>query len=243
MHLSREDVGRDGDDPHAPQGADGHRLVIVAGPDVEVLQAQVPGPLDVPQVSGGLLGADDVGVLPQLGIGLRRDGNPSAGGHIVENAGEGDRVGNGLVVADQTRLCRFVVVGRHQQQSIGPGLFRLPGESDGHRRGVGAGSGDYRHPALYMVHTERDDLRPLLRRHGAGLPGGAAGHDGVRAALKLEIQQLSKGIKVNAVFCEGCGDGHAGACKNRFFQENTPFFNRAWRNGGMGTAERRRFSN
>ncbi len=115
-----------------PQGADGHRLIVVAGPDVKVLQAQVPGPLDVPQVSGGLLGAGDVWVLRQLRVSLRRDRDPGAGGHIVEDAGNIHRISNGSVVLNQPGLGGLVVVWRHQQQPVSPGLFRLLREGDGH---------------------------------------------------------------------------------------------------------------
>lgn len=55
--------------------------------------------------------------------GLRRDVHAGAGGDIVEDYRTGDGVGQGGIVADQSRLGGFVVVGGYHQQSVRTGAL------------------------------------------------------------------------------------------------------------------------
>ena len=213
-HLRREDVGRDGDDPLAPQGADGSGLIVVAGPDGEILGAEAPGPLDVSQVSRRLLDADDVRVFRQGGVRLRGDGNPGAGGDAVQDNGKGDRIGDGPVVPEQPRLAGFVVVGGNHQKAIRPLAFRLLGKRHGVFRGVGPGPGDNRDSPAHVPDAEGDGFCPFPVGHGACLAGGAADHHGVRPVFQLKVQQVPQGVQVHAAFLERCDDGHCGTYKD-----------------------------
>ena len=224
VHLRWQDVGHYGDDALAAQHTDGRCLVIVAGPDGEVLRAQVPGLLNVGEVAPRLLDAVDVGVLGKLRIRLRRDGDAGAGGYVVQDQRHIHTVGDHLEVADEPGLAGLVVVGRHQQQSVGPGPLRVPGQGQGVLCGVGAGAGDHRQPPVHVVHTELDGPHPLPVAHGAGLAGGAADDDGVGAVFHLKVQQLPQGGEIHGLFGKGRDNGHTGPGEERLFQcTHAPF--------------------
>ena len=67
-HLLGDEIGSNGNDAFAAQGADGDRLVIIAGPDVKIRGADSASALNGGEVSAGLLGPQNVGVTGEGGI-------------------------------------------------------------------------------------------------------------------------------------------------------------------------------
>ena len=90
-------------------------------------------------------------------------------------------------------------------------MFRIPGEGNGIFRGVGAGTGDHRYPAVHVFHTEFNGPHPFVIAHGAGLTGGAADNDGICSVFQLEIQEPPQNGQVHGLFGEGRDDSYARA--------------------------------
>ena len=84
-HDLGDDVAGHRDDPLGTQGHHRDHLVVVAGPDVEVIGAEEPGVGQQGEVAGGLLHAVDLGILSQHLVGLGGKGDPGAAGHVVED--------------------------------------------------------------------------------------------------------------------------------------------------------------
>ena len=143
------------------------------------------------------LTAVDVGQLAQLGQRFRLDVHAGAGRHVVDDAGQADRVGNGGVVGDQPGLGGFVVVGGHQQQGVGAVGLRLLRQLDGIGGVVGAGAGHNRHAAGHAAHGVADALGVLVVRQGRGLAGGAADDDGVGMVGDLVVQDAAQLVIVD----------------------------------------------
>lgn len=83
VHLPGDQVGENRNNPFAPQGQDGHHLVVVAGVEDEVIPAEVGGLRDLGDVPACLLYRYDVGVFAKLLIGFRLDVKAGAGGDII----------------------------------------------------------------------------------------------------------------------------------------------------------------
>ena len=143
-HLGRH-VGQHADHALAAQRQHRYDLIVVAGVDVQLVAAQLRDLGDLHDVAAGFLDAVDVGQLAQLGQRFRLDVHAGAGRHVVDDAGQADRIGNGGVVGDQPGLGGFVVVGGHQQQGVGAVGLRLLRQLDGIGGVVGAGAGHNRH--------------------------------------------------------------------------------------------------
>jgi len=110
-------------------------------------------------------------------------------------------------VADQPFLGRLVVVGGDQQHAVGPGLLGLLGELDRLGGGVGAGAGNDRNPPLHLVDDGLDHVHMLVVVKRRCLAGGAARHDGIGAALNLELHQLAQLLEVHLAVVERGNDG------------------------------------
>ena len=142
--LPGHDVGPHGDDAAAADGQQGQGDVVVAGPEGEVGPHAVGDPHGVGHVAAGLLDAADVGVLRQPLHGLRGDGAAGAAGDIVEDGGDGHRVGHGGEVAVHALLVGLVVVGGDEQQAVGPQLLGPQALLHHGLGAVGASAGDDR---------------------------------------------------------------------------------------------------
>ena len=210
--LPGHDVSPHGDDAAAADGQQGQGDVVVAGPEGEVGPHAVGDPHGVGHVAAGLLDAADVGVLRQPLHGLRSDGAAGAAGDIVEDGGDGHRVGHGGEVAVHALLVGLVVVGGDEQQAVGPQLLGPQALLHHGLGAVGASAGDDRDTVRGRGHHAAEGVVVLLVGHGGALPGGAQGQNGVGAAGDVPLHQLPQLLEVHgAVGVEGGDQGHDGA--------------------------------
>lgn len=86
-HDLGDDVAGHRDDPLGTQGHHRDHLVVVAGPDVDVVTAELEGVDGQREVAGGFLDAVNHGVLAQLIVGLSRELGARSGGDIVHDDG------------------------------------------------------------------------------------------------------------------------------------------------------------
>ena len=221
MHLRWQDIRRHRDDTHASQCADGESLIVIAGPDIKILWAEVQGSLEIAEITAGLFGTHDVRVFRQFRIALRCNIDSGTGGHVIKNDGHIHRISNAGIVPNESRLAGFVVIWCHQQQAISSGPLCILGQSQSRFCIIGAGSGNYRNPAINMLHTEFNGPHPLTIGHGAGLSCCAADDDCVCSALQLEVQKAAHRGQIYAFMNEWRHNRHTGTFKNWLFHTSS----------------------
>ena len=185
-------------------------MVIIAGPDIEVVRAQIPGMGQEGEIATGLLDAVDLGIFGQHLIGVGSKGYAGAAGNIIQDDGKVSPVGNILIVLDQTGLACLVIIGGDVEQGICTGILCVLGQVDGGRGVVAAGTSDDLDTVIYPL----DNV--LTNRHGSGLTSGAADTHRIHAGGDLVVDQLSEGVVVDAaVLVKGSDQRGTGTGKNR----------------------------
>jgi hypothetical protein len=84
---------------------------VVAGDQVELAADVGAHPADPRQVARGVLDADDVRMRRQPGDGVVGHVHAGPTGHVVQQHGQLDGLGDGLEMQGQTLLRRTVVIG------------------------------------------------------------------------------------------------------------------------------------
>ena len=115
-----------------------------------------------------------------------------AGGDVVENDRDMHRVGQGGIMAQQAVTVAFVIVGRDNEQRVGPGGLGGFAFFDGVDGIVGAGTGDDLAGAVCRGDAVGDEGGLLPVAHCCGFAGRRADGNGADACLDLARQQ---GIK------------------------------------------------
>ena len=221
-HRFRHQIGRYGDQPLGPQRQHGKGLVVVAGPDVQLIAAEGHGLCQQGKIAGGLFGAVDPWVLAQDAIGLHRDRQSGAGGDIVEQDRQIQLIGQKFIVPDQPGLGGLVVIGRDQQQRICARLLGVLAEVERRRRVVAARTGDHLAPAGHMRHAVGDQMNVFLLRQRGALAGGAADAQGIHPGLQLAVHLPVKGGVVDGAGRQKWRDQRrTGSGKNRLFHKNS----------------------
>ena len=159
-------------------------------------------------------------MLRQLRVGLRRDGDPGAGGHIIQDHRHIHRVGDHLEVAEQPGLTCLVVVGGHHQQSVGPRPAPRPGTMPG------AFSVELEPlPAITGTPGRPHGLRRIPRPASAPDSSWCWPRRWCRRTMTASVPLASwkssrrpQGGQVHGLLGEGRDDGHAGAGEERGFQ-------------------------
>ena len=116
----------------------------------------------------------------------------------------------------ETLLRRLVVVGRHQQAGIRPGLLGFLCLVDGLGGGVAARAGDDRHLAGHHADGSLDDREVFPGGERRRLAGGAHGHDAVGAAVEMPGDQAVERLPIHRP--GGCHRGnqrHYAAAQHR----------------------------
>ena len=104
MCLSGHTVGEHRDNALAAQRHDGNDLVVVARVDGDVVAAQLADLGNTADVAGSFLDGYDVLDSRKPLDGLQTDVGSGAGGYVVQNDRQSDRISNSLVVSVQTFL-------------------------------------------------------------------------------------------------------------------------------------------
>ncbi len=71
-----------------------------------------------------------------------------------------------------------------------PGPFRVAGEVEGFRRGVGAGTGDHGKSVARRLHHDLHHALVLVVAQGGRLAGGTTRNQAVRAVRRVELHEL-----------------------------------------------------
>ncbi len=175
-----------GDDAHDAVSADGENgqgVLVVPAPDREPGRRSPDDAPDLLQVAAGLFHPDDVGDLRQPDGGLCSEVGDGARRDVVENARDGDRLGDGPEVTVEALLRRLVVVGHDQEQPVGARPLRLAREFDALGGAVGARACDDVAPARQRLFYLADQAQLLLARQGRGFARRPADHQRVASGL------------------------------------------------------------
>ena len=133
---------------------------------------------------------------------LRQHVQPRPGGNIVEDAGPGAGVRDGLKAGDQPPQGRLVVVGGHQQHRVRPQPAGRFCPFHGRGRHIGAGARDHRHAPRRFADGEGDQLLVFPGRKHGTLPRGPGDDQRVHPAGQLEFNQPSEGFIVDSALSE-----------------------------------------
>ncbi len=189
--LARQDVGDDGDDAPPTDREERQGDVVVAGEHGELGATGQDHLAHLVERARGFLDAHDVPAVagePRHGVGLHVDGRPAL--DVVGEDGEADRLRHGPEVLVETLLGWLVVVGIDDERPVGSGPFRVAGEVDGLRRGVGAGTGDDGKAVARRLHHDLHHALVLVVAERGRLAGGTARNEAVRAVRGMELHEL-----------------------------------------------------
>ena len=171
--------------------------VIVAGPDVEIVPAEVTGVGHQGEVPAGLLDPVDLGILGQDPVGLGGEGDPGAGGDIIEDDGQLRAVGDVLIVAEAL-LGALVIIGGHMEEGVGAGVLGVLREVDRGGGVVAARAGDDLYPVVDVLDAEIDGGDVLPQAQGGALAGGPQDADGIHAPGDLLVDELGETVVVDS---------------------------------------------
>ena len=158
------------------------------------------------QVGGGILDADDVGVLRQAGHGLDAHVNDATAWDVVDDQLEVDRIGHRHVVPVEALLAWLVVVRGDEHDDVGADAGGVLGQADGLRGAVGAGAGDHRHAFVRGLHRDFDGAAVFLMRERRAFAGGADRDDGFAALFDLPVDEAGVGGLIEAAVGAHRGD-------------------------------------
>ena len=119
------------------------------------------------------------------------------------------------IMVDQTVLCSFIIIRRHNQSSVRSRQLCLMGQPGCSSRIVGSGSGNYRHSFIGTVHTISNRCNVLFMIQRRSFTCSTAYNDGICLVFNLKINQLPKTVIINIiVLVKRCGDCNTCASKN-----------------------------
>ncbi len=148
--------------------------------------------------AGGVLDADDVGQLGQACDGVVAHVDDGAARHVVQHHRNFDVVVQRLEMLVQTFLGRLVVVGRNDQDGVGADGLGVVRQLERLMGVVGPRAGDHLDAAGGLFDAELDDVAVLFHRQGRGLARRADRHQAVHARGDLIVDQLFKGLEIDA---------------------------------------------
>ena len=219
MHFTRDNIRGDGDDALAAERHDGGGGAVIAAPDGEVRRAEVEGVLNKIEVVAGFLDAGNVRMLGECLICLRRAADACAGGNVVEDDRNVDRVRNGGEMLHKTALRGLVVVRRDGEQRVDARTLRGPGERDRGRGAVCAAARNDGHTAVDGAHAALDERHALVVAQRRSFAGRATDDDGVGAALDLTLNETVEGFEIDIVAAKRCDDSDGAAGKHTGFHK------------------------
>ena len=114
----------------------------------------------------------------------------------------------------------FIVVRRHQEQSVRPRLLGILREMNGVGCVVGTGSGDDRDTAPDGLHRELDGRLMLGIVHGGCFASGSSHDDSVCTVVDLMVNHPPKFREIDFIRREGRDNGHPCAAKNELLHRN-----------------------
>ena len=152
----------------AAVGVEAERGDVLAGELVEVLAHRHALLRHPRHVGGRVLHAGDVLQLIEPLHRVDVDVDDRAGGNVVHDDRNADRVVDRLEVLVEPLLGRLVVVGRDHQHGVGAGLLGVLRQADRLGGRVRARARDHRNPALGLIHAPFDDLLVLLVATASG---------------------------------------------------------------------------
>ena len=149
------------------------------------------------KVRAGFLDADDVVDGAQLRHRVCRQVARGATRDVVEDVGQRRGRGDGLEVAEHSRLRRLVVVGRHLQEAVDAHVRRRARQVDALAGVVAARASDHARAPVGGIQGFS------VERHALGLgqhrrfAGGAGDHDGVVAGADQAVDHAPEGVIVD----------------------------------------------
>ena len=220
VHGLRGYIGGHGDHPLPAPQDELHAGGIVPAQEHEIGPAALPQGLDAIQVPARLLDTDDVLDPRQAPHRLGQHVAGRAARDVIQDLGNGHRLGHGPMVQIEPLLRGLVVVRCDEQAGIGTGSARAGGQADGLGGRVGAGAGDHRHPLADLPDDLADHLAVLLLVQGRRLTRGPDGHDAVAAVLDMELAKPPEPIPIDGDLralpgLHRRGQGHDTASKHR----------------------------
>jgi hypothetical protein len=111
---------------------------------------------------------------------------------VVDDDGDGHRLGDGAEVPVQTLLRRLVVVGIHHERAVRARALGVLREIERLGRAVRAGAGEHLDALAGGLHHDLDHALVLVVREGRRLAGGAARHQAVGAVGHVQLDQLAQ---------------------------------------------------
>ena len=175
-------------------------------------------------------------------IGLRRAADACAGGNVVEDDRNVDRVRNGGEMLHKTALRGLVVVRRDGEQRVDARTLRGPGERDRGRGAVRAAARNDGHTAVDGAHAALDERHALVVAQRRSFAGRATDDDGVGAALDLTLNETVEGFEIDTVAAKRCDDSDGAAGKHTGFHKGLLSMTLDRQNGKGGAAAKKRYS-
>ncbi len=214
-------VGKDGDDAFSAERHDRRDLIVVPGPDVQRVAAEVADAGDLRKIAAGFLHAVDAWMKRKRTAGFRLKIHARAGGNVVCNQRQGSRVGDRGIVGDQAALRGLVIVWSHGQQRIRAAILCLLRKPDGRYGAVCANSRDYLAASGTECCRAGNQRSALLLGQCRSLTGRAANDDGGDACMQLDGKQMVKCVKVELTCAKRRNECGRNAGKYRFLHRNT----------------------
>jgi hypothetical protein len=176
-HLGADQMRRDEDPASAAELQAAQEDLVVARQDVE--------PVDRSEVVVvGLFDRDDVVDRRQLGEEVRRQVDHAAGGDVVEDDRRVVcRARHRLEVGAKPGPVGLVVVRRHDENGVRPGVDGAPGQLDRVVGVVGTRAADQRQLVPELAPDRLEQLQLLVVGEGRRLARGPREHEPVRAVL------------------------------------------------------------
>ena len=134
--------------------------------------------------------------------------------HVVQDAGNINRIEYRGEMTVDALFVRLVVVRRDEQQAIGAHLLEAQALFEHGLRTVRAAARDNGHASRHAVDDELAHLVVFLMRHGRRFARGAQREQSVGPVCQMKIDQAAKRLKVDAaVFSERRDERHNGAAQ------------------------------
>ena len=191
--LARPQIGRDADDSFRPDRHERQGEGIIPAQDHEIVAERLLELIDPVDRTARLFDGAHMRILrPQPRDQGHADLHAAPAGDRVEDDRPVGGLGHLREMAEQAFLRGPVVVGRHHQHRVGPGVVRRPGEFQRLAGGIGARAGHDRRPAPGCLDHAADHVHVLPVRKRGRLAGGTHGHQPIDARFDLEFDQRTQ---------------------------------------------------
>src|SRR5438270_171343 len=94
----------------------------------------------------------------------------------------------------KTRLTWLIVIGNDDERRVRTDIGSGTGPLNRRRSGIGAASGNHRHPALRHLDGMRDELTMLVARQRSHFPCRSARHERVGSLGDLPLNELGERV-------------------------------------------------